>query len=401
MTSLAIPKSLERFAGRITDVDTHEMMPAQIWEREFGPVTRDFAKAFLDLPPNDPTGANYPGYDRDLGPITPETIWKVKGPGAPGASEPARRLQIMDMTGVSRQLMYPSAVAIFGSMLFNFPPEYGFMPQITGDRKAYGQALLQANNDWAVRAAQVSPRIRPVPAVFGATVPDLIAMTRRLLHQGIRAVWLMSSTLPGGKSPAHTDLDPFWNLLTDYDATATLHIGSEGGFLKTDSWGDAPAFEGYKTTGEVNLSPWNLSIIHLPTQNFLATVVAGGVFERHPKLRFGAIEVGAYWIGPLASSLDLWHANNQTFAKTQVDRLPMKPSEYIRRNVRVTGFFFEPIDEYIDRYGLEEVYCYSSDFPHLEGGKDPMIRFANRLERLGPDVMEKFFVTNGEYLLPA
>jgi hypothetical protein len=63
--------------------------------------------------------------------------------------------------------------------------------------------------------------------------------------------------------------------------------------------------------------------------------------------------------------------------------------------------FFEPIDEYIDRYGLEEVYCYSSDFPHLEGGKDPMTRFSNRLERLGPAIMEKFFVTNGEYLLPA
>jgi hypothetical protein len=79
----------------------------------------------------------------------------------------------------------------------------------------------------------------------------------------------------------------------------------------------------------------------------------------------------------------------------------MKPSEFIRRNVRVTAFDFEPVDDYIDRYGLEEVYCYASDFPHMEGGRDPMARFAGRLERFGPAMMEKFFVKNGEWLLPA
>jgi hypothetical protein len=39
MTHLAIPKALEPFAGRIMDVDSHESVPAQLWEQEFGPVT--------------------------------------------------------------------------------------------------------------------------------------------------------------------------------------------------------------------------------------------------------------------------------------------------------------------------------------------------------------------------
>jgi hypothetical protein len=60
----------------------------------------------------------------------------------------------------------------------------------------------------------------------------------------------------------------------------------------------------------------------------------------------------------------------------------------------------QPVDQYIERYGIEDVYCYGSDYPHLEGGKDPMARFAARLERLGPTIMEKFFVKNGTYLLP-
>lgn len=401
MAELAIPGSLEPFAGRIVDVDSHEMMPAQLWETEFGPATKTLADAFMQGPPNDPGGLNYPGYARDDVPIDPATIWTIKGARAPGAADPARRVEVMDLTGVSRQLMFPSGVAIMGSFLFNFPPEYGFMPDLKVDRKAYGRALFEANNQWAIRAAKVSDRVRPVAALYGSTVEELMAMTRNLLDNGIRAVWLMSSVLPGGKSPAHTDLDPFWQMLTERDITATLHIGSEGGFLKTEAWADAPAFEGFKVNSEFNLSPWHLSVLHLPTQNFLATMITGGVFERHPTLRFGCIEVGAYWIGPLAQALDMWHDNNQQFGKNQVTRLRMKPSDYIRRNVRVSAFDFEKVDEYIDLYHLEDVYCYGSDYPHIEGGKDPMGRFAARLERHGPEIMEKFFVKNGSYLLPA
>jgi predicted TIM-barrel fold metal-dependent hydrolase len=383
------------------DVDSHEMIPAQLWEQEFGPVTRDLAKGFLSGPPNHPGGLNYPDYKADTIPITPETVWKVKGPAAPGTTDPRRRLEVMDLTGVSRQFMFPSGIAILASFLFNFPPEYGFMSEFTGDRKAYGLKLFEANNNWAIRAAKVSDRIRPVVPAYGNTVDELISSTKKLLGSGIRAFWLMSSVLPGGKSPAHADLDPFWKLLTDHDAVAVLHIGSEGGFLSTERWGDAPAFEGYKVNLEFNLSPWHLSVQHLPAQNFLATVVTGGVFERHPTLRFGCIELGAYWIGPLANNLDMWYGNSQTFGDRAVDRLPRKPSDYIRRNVRTSAFYFENVDRYIEQYGLEDVYCYGSDYPHIEGGKDPMGGFATRLERLGPRVLEKFFVANGEYLLPS
>jgi predicted TIM-barrel fold metal-dependent hydrolase len=400
MAQLAIPEALEPFAGRIIDVDTHESIPLQLFEQEFGPITRDLAKTFQKSRPYDPSGVNFPGYTRDDCEINADTVWKTKGSAAPGSTDPRRRLAVMDLTGVKRQLMFPGSLAFPASFLYNNPVEYGFFPDYHGDRKAYAVQLLEANNDWAIRAAKVSERVRPVAPAYGSSVAELLASTKRLLDNGIRAFWLMSSVLPGGKSPASNDLDPFWKLLTDRDATAVLHIGSEGGFLKTDSWSDARAFEGYKVNVEFNLSPWHLSTLHLPSQNFLATMISGGVFERHPTLRFGCIELGAHWIGPLAAMLDMWHANNRHFGAASVDRLPKKPSEYIRRNVRVSAFDFENVDQYIDTYGLDDVYCYSSDFPHVEGGKDPMVKFAKRLERLGPAIMEKFFVMNGTHLLP-
>jgi len=127
------------------------------------------------------------------------------------------------------------------------------------------------------------------------------------------------------------------------------------------------------------------------------------VFERYPTLRVGVMEYTAHWIGPLADLLDIWHDNNhKTGPADNVAnrRLPLRPSEYIARNVRVAPFDFEPVGKYIEKHGLEDVYCFASDYPHVEGGKKPIEKFASSLEPLGRRVLEKFFVKNGELLLP-
>ena len=207
---------------------------------------------------------------------------------------------------------------------------------------------------------------------------------------------------PGGRSPADPELDPLWDTLAAANAALLAHIGDQSQFLATFAWRNAPAFEGYKVGGEFSLDPWTLSSLHLAARNFVATLVLGGVFERHPTLRFGCCELGAAWIGPLAASLDMWNANSRAFGQSGVTlvRLREHPSDYIRRNVRIAAFDFENVGAYIDGQGLHEVYCYASDFPHVEGGTAPMQRFSDSLSRHGPAVNRKFFVENGAWLLP-
>jgi hypothetical protein len=81
-------------------------------------------------------------------------------------------------------------------------------------------------------------------------------------------------------------------------------------------------------------------------------------------------------------------------------KLTMKPSDYVRRHVRVACFDFEPVGTYINRYGFEDVFCYASDFPHHEGGKDPMNKFVRNLEGQSREIFRKVFVENGRGLLP-
>jgi hypothetical protein len=38
--------------------------------------------------------------------------------------------------------------------------------------------------------------------------------------------------------------------------------------------------------------------LHYAPENFVAAMALGGVFERHPNVRFGVIELSATWVGP-------------------------------------------------------------------------------------------------------
>jgi predicted TIM-barrel fold metal-dependent hydrolase len=384
------------------DVDSHEMIPAQEWARVFGPEVKRMQDLWLvkteteAVDKNSPVVPDYPGDVLAIG----EDITLLKGARAPGACDADRRIEVMDAMGVSRQLMFASYVGIFGLILQIMPPRE-FMAEIDGpDRHAYGERVMELYNEWASGVGRAHDRIRPVLPVRADSPGALIAKVKRELARGARAIQLPAGELPGGVSPAHPALDPLWAMLAEADCALLLHIGCEGQFFETREWNKAPVFEGFRNLGEFNVDPWSLSILHLPFQNFVATLVTGGVFVRHPRLRVGVIEVGSHWVGPLCRALDNWYINSQAFKSEATYRLPELPSTYVKSNLRVAPYFFEDTDVLIETYGLEDVLCFSTDYPHVEGGRYMHQAYYDKIKRLGPDVVEKFFVTNGAFLLP-
>ncbi|RYD90330.1 MAG: hypothetical protein EOP50_16130, partial [Sphingobacteriales bacterium] len=196
--------------------------------------------------------------------------------------------------------------------------------------------------------------VRFVLPAFGDSVEELMAEARYLIERGIRGIWLPSNLLPGGVSPAHYDLDPFWALMSDHEVSVCLHVGPDQPYRSAE-WGNAPVFDGFRILTEFKVDPWTLGNNYLTAQNFLQTMVVGGVFERHPGLRFGVIEVGAYWLGNLCDIMDMWYKNSAIFGNSaKVFKLSRKPSDYIRQNVRFSCFDFENVADYIKRHDLEE-----------------------------------------------
>jgi len=122
----------------------------------------------------------------------------------------------------------------------------------------------------------------------------------------------------------------------------------------------------------------------------------GHVFDRFPRLRFGVIEMGAAWLGPLIERMDVWADFMAKVGRTY----SLKPSEFVARNIRVTPFWNENLARMIERHGLEDAYIFSTDYPHLEGSRDPLGKFSKYLEHLPKEYAQKFFIDNAQLLFP-
>jgi predicted TIM-barrel fold metal-dependent hydrolase len=116
------------------------------------------------------------------------------------------------------------------------------------------------------------------------------------------------------------------------------------------------------------------------------------VLERHPSLRVGVIEQGAIWVPGWMRQME---AAVEAFARHEdrLQALSLRPSEYVRRQVRVTPYPTEDVGWIIAQAG-EEVCLFSSDYPHVEGGRRPVERFEASLGDASEQVRTRFYCDN-------
>lgn len=400
--------TLDDISGRILDADSHEFVPAGLWADVFGPVTAPFADLALRFHEPDALNSLSAPVEKDDAPISEDTLWQL-GAYSPGAVDMSRRLEVMDALGVEQSLIFFTGVGAMGVLGVSASakdfkhfmgvemPDLGGMEFTDDVLLAAGRILIQAHNDWAIQTAKLSPRLRPVGVLEVQDLATAVADAERLISSGVRAINLISGIPPAGLSPGHPDLDPLWRVFAESNVPILLHGAGDFGFLKSPAWADYGmnnTFGKYKNL-EVAFNPYSISQLNLGVQNYVTAMIFGGVFERFPTLRLGCIEVSAYWVGPATENM----ANVGRQFRRLTSHLSLTPAEYFERNIRVTPFWWEPIDQYIDRFGLEDVYVYGSDYPHFEGGCNPAKIFSGYLERLGSAVTEKFFVTNSRLLM--
>ena len=77
----------------------------------------------------------------------------------------------------------------------------------------------------------------------------------------------------------------------------------------------------------------------------------------------------------------------------RIRALEMRPSEYVRRQIRFTPYPTEDVGWIIEQSG-PEVMLFSSDYPHVEGGRKPFERFEASLGDASEDVRRRFYCDN-------
>ena len=256
---------------------------------------------------------------------------------------------------------------------------------------AYGMAA--AHNRAIVDFCSVDERLLPVGYVPLADLGRVEAATTEALELGCAAL-MIASACPPGHSPSHIALDPLWATAQDAGVPVVFHVGGEGKPMNRDYFENGlppvPDFHG----GDGNFRSIDYMSIPYPVMQTLAVLVIDGVFHRFPRLRFGAIELGATWLPGLMKNID---SAAEAFRRNEerLQRLDLQPSEYLQRQLRVTPYPHEDAGWVIEQCG-EDVAMFSSDYPHVEGGRNPLKRFDRSLEAAGvpQSAIDKFYGAN-------
>ncbi len=312
-------------------------------------------------------------------------IASAKGWAAHGAVYPEERSRTLDLLGFRGQLVFSTFA---GHYLGSSDPDL-----VYGGTRAHSRAMADfCANDERLMAVALIPLKDPARAI--EELDEAIRLGCKSIH--------VPSDAPGGNtrgfSPAHVDLDPFWARMEEAEVPVILHIG--GGKLLPRAYHNngRPRPTDWLGGGE-NLRGKDFPAVHHSPANFLTALILDGIFDRHPGLKCGAIELGASWVPALLRNLD--HAFDN-FRKNEpiLQSLSLKPSEFIRRQVKFTPFSFEDAGWLIEQAG-EELFLFSSDYPHPEGGRDPIKRFEASLDAaaISEEARSRFYADNFKELM--
>lgn len=308
-----------------------------------------------------------------------EQVMLRKNFAATGSFLAEDRPRVLDLMGVRSQLVFNT---FHNGRLHDWEH---------GDDAELAVGAARAHNRGMTEFCSVDERLFSTCYVplFDFDVAATVA--RESVEAGAGAL-LVASGCPPGHSPSHIGLDPVWATAAEARVPVVFHVGGTGELLSPDYFNNGrpipPDFHG----GEENFRSVDyMGIAHPPMQT-LATLIFDGVLERFPQLRIGVIEQGAVWLPSFAkrmeSAVDAFGRHEE-----RLQTLSLRPTEYLQRQVRATPYPTEDVGWIIDNVG-PDICLFSSDYPHVEGGRDPYGRFERSLGDRPESVRRKFYCDN-------
>ena len=265
---------------------------------------------------------------------------EVESGGLEGAWDSARRLDEQDADGVVAEVIFPQGPLPFDAGLMTYQYE---------QESRYWLAGCRAQNRWLAEFCAEAPGRRAgVGLITLDDVPTTVKEITWLRENGVFGGIL----LPGGTGDNppyhHPRYEPIWAACADLAMPIHTHSG----------W--TPNFGNHRGS----LGIW-LHEITFWAHRPLWFLIWSGVFHRYPTLRLIFTEQRADWLIPTLADLDAQY--ERPMFRHLRRELPMKPSDYYRRNCYVGASFMNE-GEWDTRYevGVDRL-MWGTDYPHLEG----------------------------------
>ncbi len=306
-------------------------------------------------------------------------IMQRKNFAATGSFVPEDRSRALDLLGFASQLVFNT----FHNRRLRDWEHGGDLELAIGAARAHNRGMIEF--------CSVDRRLLPTCYVPLVDLDQAGHLTTEAIEMGAAAL-LIASGCPPTHSPSHVALDAVWAAASEAGIPVVFHVGGTGDLIDPNYFRNGlpipPDFHG----GEENFRSVDYMAIPMPPAQTLATMIFDGVLERFPDLRIGVIEQGAIWVPSwmrqMESALEAFGRHED-----RLQALSMRPSDYVRRQVRCTPYPTEDVGWIIEQAG-PEVCLFSSDYPHVEGGRRPIERFEASLSGIDDPVRQAFYRDN-------
>ena len=323
------------------------------------------------------TGAHSPETVAELVALGDDLIRGPKGYHALGAFNAAERTAALDLLGFDRQFVFAtfSAGVVFDPKL-ELDVRYG-----AARAHNRGMAEFCAGDDRMIGVAALpldDPQLAIKELSYG-------------LELGLGAMWVPHRPA-GGRSPGHDDLDPVWAQMAEAGVPFLLHVGGNPLQIAPEWMNTGRPSPTDRLGGGENVRGKDMVALHHAAETFVGVLVLDGVLSRHPDLRGGVIELGAGWVPQMLRRLDV---TVETWKRSEPELAAFTepPSVQVTRQMAFTPYPIEDVGAMI-RESNEHLYMFSSDYPHIEGGRNPLGRFNASLEGADDEVLDRFFADN-------
>lgn len=332
---------------KIISSDSHVIEPWFLWQERLPAKFRDRAPQLvrnddgsdrlvcedIEMPPIG-TAA---GVFRGNAEVRQTGRWEEDIP--PSAYDPDARIKEVDRDTIWGEVMYPT----FGLGFYGI------------DDAEFKWALLRAYNDWLAEFCAAYPNRFKGIAMLANDDP-VMAVEELERAKKLGFVGVMVPTVAGEGVPQYHErgMDPLWEAAVANDMSVNIHAGTARERNKKTSLIQASG--GRNPTK----SPLKYEVFVKPMLN----MIFGGVFVRHPKLNFISAENEAGWATHILERADFeWQRYQNVAIKDFEGRIPEKPSEYFKRNIKLT-FLRDTVA--IRTYDLlgEDTLMFQTDFPH-------------------------------------
>jgi uncharacterized protein len=343
---------------RVLDSDLHTMEPDGLWEKHLEEPFKKFAPRFLRREENAPNQPIIQIGELAIGEMSKRRPTALAGRDLQRRAfarhphyavahargyDAESHLTAMDIEGID-------VAVIYGTRGRQVQMHDDLDPEVAA-------ALARAHNNWTHAFCGSDPDRLKFAAQLPFHDPALAAMEARRAVRELGAIAVIGNPNPiRGRHIHDPEFEPLWDTIEDLGVPVGFHPTGQAS-LRDDIARRYLDHPNGRVIGAAARNPMELMLA-------FASMAAGGVLERHPRLRCAFLEGTCGWLPWWLWRLDeAW----EKFGPGSEVQISARPSEYFFRQCYVATDADEKIlRQVVDAVG-DDTIVVSTDYPHSDG----------------------------------